>query len=610
MLTTISNVIFCLFTAWLTAVTLEYAGLTNAHKTLTECTAISHMSLLRVIVLTIAIWILLFFISKIVRDRKYIRWLPVFPCITYITAALFTSFSWRFLAVCLLILSLLIGYAVFGWDHKIKKQIGCQEQKEPHLWKLFLGIFAFIFFCFLSAWTVARVRTFSTPTYDFGIFSQMFHSMKESGLPITTLERETRLSHFAVHVSPIYYLMLPFYMIFPYPETLQVLQILVITSALFPLWKIAKHYGLPLSLRFLMGILLLCYPSYAGGVSYDLHENCFLTPLLLWLFYGMERKKLSIIAVSVIFTWMIKEDAAVYVGIFALYWLLRSLLHHEKKEMLVAWILLIGSIVYFFTVTWILSSYGDGVMSGRYENLMPKDSKSLISVVKTILICPIKAIYECVDSEKLSFIALTMLPFLGLPLLTRKYERLLLLIPYLLFNLMSDYVYQHDIWFQYTFGSTAFLFYLLIINLSDFKISWKHHIVIGCCIALSFGIFSTTIIPRASQVIYASIHKHEYYEQQRNYLDLIPEDASVATTAFYTTYLSQRSVLYDIRYHTAEQILECEYVVLKVDEAGTFSKYNTDGENGKEIFTDFLSKHGYRPEYIEEGILEIYHREK
>ena len=27
-------------------------------------------------------------------------------------------------------------------------------------------------------------------------------------------------------------------------------------------------------------------------------------------------------------------------------------------------------------------------------------------------------------------------------------------------NLMSDYTYQHNIFFQYTFGSTAFLFYL------------------------------------------------------------------------------------------------------------------------------------------------------
>lgn len=41
---------------------------------------------------------------------------------------------------------------------------------------------------------------------------------------MTTCERDRVLSHFAVHVSPIYYLFLPFYALFPSPVTLEVLQ--------------------------------------------------------------------------------------------------------------------------------------------------------------------------------------------------------------------------------------------------------------------------------------------------------------------------------------------------------------------------------------------------
>lgn len=47
---------------------------------------------------------------------------------------------------------------------------------------------------------------------------------------MTTCERDRVLSHFAVHVSPIYYLFLPFYALFPLPVTLEVLQALLLAS--------------------------------------------------------------------------------------------------------------------------------------------------------------------------------------------------------------------------------------------------------------------------------------------------------------------------------------------------------------------------------------------
>ncbi len=46
----------------------------------------------------------------------------------------------------------------------------------------------------------------------------------------------------AVHISPIYYLILPFYMLFPYVETLEVMQVLV-SSQRIPLCLILKNYS-------------------------------------------------------------------------------------------------------------------------------------------------------------------------------------------------------------------------------------------------------------------------------------------------------------------------------------------------------------------------------
>ncbi len=200
-----------------------------------------------------------------------------------------------------------------------------------------------------------------------GIFSQMFHYMKNTGLPYTTLERDGLLSHFHVHISPIYYLLLPFYCLSPVPATLQILQAVVIASALIPLWKLDRHYGLAPFQR-----MLLC------------------TPLLLWLFYGIARRNSRLTAAAALLTMLVKEDAPVYVACTSL-WLLADSpssysrsnydpKHHNKYcqnrdahklprridrytapsdrwDMIAGGIMLSASLAYFFAVTNYLSVY-------------------------------------------------------------------------------------------------------------------------------------------------------------------------------------------------------------------------------------------------------------
>ena len=53
---------------------------------------------------------------------------------------------------------------------------------------------------------ILRYYTYNAPNFDFGIFSQIFYNMKEYLIPYSTCERSILLSHFAVHFSPILYL--------------------------------------------------------------------------------------------------------------------------------------------------------------------------------------------------------------------------------------------------------------------------------------------------------------------------------------------------------------------------------------------------------------------
>ena len=605
---TVSGLVRRLILGWLVSAVLELALLSPQLRDLNTLAGIGQMSLLRVMIVTAAVTVLLWVLSRGRHTACWERWGIVLAFFVLTMLAFCASSTWPFCVACIIVFDLLVLYALMGWNGE--KILCCQSQKVHKGFYWAVAAVSVAFFLFVSVWGMCRIYSFSTPSFDFGLFAQMFHSMKSTGLPMTTLERDGLLSHFAVHVSPIYYLMLPVYWLVPMPATLQVLQALVLTLAVIPLWKITKHHGFSGWARLLCCLLLLLYPAYAGGTSYDLHENCFLTPLILWMLYGMDRKHAALTVVAAILTLMVKEDAAVYVAVAALFLITKSLLYREKKSLFLGVALLVVSLGWFFAVTGYLASSGDGVMTNRYQNFIYDGSGSLVAVVKAVIMNPMKLLYECMDREKLEFIALTLLPLMGLPLLTRRYERYILLIPYLLVNLMSDYTYQHDIFFQYTYGSTAFLIYLTAINLADWKSDKRRLLAMLAAVVVALACFGKEVVPKAKRYPEKLVRNYVQYEQIRAELAQIPEEAAVASATYYTTHLCAREVLYDIKYCSQEHLMESEYVVLDPGVTGDFKKYaDEEGENGYQNLCELLQENGYELQRSVDTQLEIYHKE-
>ena len=560
---------------------------------------VGQMSTMRVALVTCGIVILLEVLSHVWNLVRLERWtlagafgvLTVFLILAGARVAL--------IGLCVGILAVLVVYGRFGWNASPESAPTVTPAGKGTKGAVTAG--TMLFFLLVCGWSLGRLYTFTVWSYDFGIFAQMFHSMKTSGLPMTTLERDGLLSHFAVHVSPVYYLMLPFYMLVPHPATLQVLQAAVLASAAIPMWKLGGARGLKGWQRVLLCALLLSYPAYAAGASKDLHENCFLMPLLLWVFYGIERKNTPLTAIAAFLTLTVKEDAAVYVAVVGLYLAVLSVLRNPKEkkwELLMGIGLLVASLGWFLGVTGYLATSGDGVMTNRYANLMPEGSGSLLSVVITVLTCPAKALWECVQGEKLTFAGMTLLPLLCLPLVTRRYERYLLLIPYVLVNFLSYYPYQHDIFYQYTFGSTAFLFYLTVVNLAELRWEKLRTPVLLAAVAVSLLCFGRHVLPTAIYYPRQAIKQYSRHETVRQTLDTIPEDVPVAASTRYTTYLSQREVLYDLRYCVREHLLEAEYIALDLTSQNDYDIYATPGQqDGLEKLLQFLRDNGYR-EYL------------
>lgn len=403
---------------------------------------------------------------------------------------------------------------------------------------------------------VLRYMTYNAPNYDFGLFVQMYHYMRETGLPFTTCERNQLLSHFAVHVSPIYYVLLPFYAVFPSPVTLAVGQGVVLAGGGIPLYLLARRYALTDKQTLCLIAAYAAYPALNCGVLYDLHENCFLAPLLLWMFYAYTFTRGWKRWLPVVLVLLVKEDAAVYVALFAVYQLVAQTGEWRRHVRLLAL-----AILYFAGTMWLLNQFGNGAMSYRYADLQYGDS-GLAGMIKTLIVNPGLFVKQALtplgkDNNKLRYLAQLMVP-LGLALLhIRRPSRWLLLTPVLL-NLLSMWSYQMDLSFQYNFGVTAFFFYLCVLNLHDAP-PMERRRWLGYMATASLMLYLLTFFPQIQSNAKRMRTNYDVYRRLDAAMETIPAEASVTCSTFFLPHLAQREVVYEDYYH---QTPDTDYLVL------------------------------------------------
>lgn len=413
---------------------------------------------------------------------------------------------------------------------------------------ILLGLFL-LTFIYVGALVVLRYFLFKTPNFDFGIFSQMFYYMKETGMPMTTTERNYYLSHFAIHFSPIFYLILPIYIIFPHPVTLIVVQLLIVLSGAIPVYLICKNKKYSVFITVGIVSVFLLYPTMRSGLFYDFHENKFLTPLLLWLLYFTEKEGLSVkhksigIGVFTLLSLMVKEDAAIYVACIGLFLMVYK---KRKNERLTGLFIMLGAIIYFLIVYYLLGKYGAGSSInsiGRYENFLVSDNDGLADMLMNIFKDPAYAIKQLLTAEKLEFVLWTMVPVLFVPLISGKASVYILLIPYLVMNLLTNYVYQYDIGFQYTYGSCTLLIYMVILWFEGADTIKKRI----CVILMVISSLLTSANAIASRNAYFNNVKNEleYCDEIFEILETIPTDKSVCADTWFVPALSGRRVIYE-----------------------------------------------------------------
>ena len=480
----------------------------------------------------------------------------------------------------LFLMALLTYFVLRDTKALFAENAGLQQMRLPFekpIFAILIALLSLASILLLAIIGVYRYLAYYSPCFDFGIFTQMFESMRTTFLPTTTCERYTELSHFAVHLSPIYYVLLPLYCLFPSPITLAISQALVVGSSVIPLALIARRMSFTRWQTAAVAACLAFFPALHGGTFYDIHENCFLTPLLLWFFYFLERNSNMGMLIAALSVCLVKEDAAVYIAFIALY-----LIFSGRKKLFGAGLFVLAVGYFLFAVAW-LAHFGEGAMNWRYQNLMLAGEDSLVSVVVNVFKNPAYAMAGSFNAEKVAFLLQLFLPIAGAALLIKRADRIILLGPVVLITLLSDYVYQHSIYFQYNFGIIAILFYLALLNLRDLADRWRQYLVI-CMAVASILSYAALCSPYLSVMEYYDTNTEtiEIYNEATEQVD---RDRSVAATTFFVPHLYDCKELYEVNDDSdADQIL-----------------LMTDGEEGQRYYEAFLRK-GYTVAWEAEGV--------
>ncbi|MDO8610205.1 MAG: DUF2079 domain-containing protein [bacterium] len=195
-----------------------------------------------------------------------------------------------------------------------------------------LWIFIIGYIVYFSYFTILRYRTLYSSYYDLGIMNQtVYNSYKaiqekdiSRFLEMTNTEGPEQIKRMAIHNDLLLGLISPLYFIYAGPETLLVLQTIILGLGALAVFGIAKYVFKKLTINLTFQELLalifsfayLMYTPMQRANIYDFHSVTFATSFLLFMFYFWLQKKYIRSILFFILSLLTKEQLGLTTMIF------------------------------------------------------------------------------------------------------------------------------------------------------------------------------------------------------------------------------------------------------------------------------------------------------
>jgi len=157
---------------------------------------------------------------------------------------------------------------------------------------------------------------------DFSHWLQILFNITQSGQPLCPNQEfisPGALNYFSVHFVPWLYLFAIPFKFGPYGETLIISNVLLMLSSVVPLYKLGRIYQPVGRFSLFLVSLLLWYPTFQYITLYEFEMLRFAIPIMLWMLYFWEKKKIAAYFVCVLAAVLVREEVGLTVIMFGLY---------------------------------------------------------------------------------------------------------------------------------------------------------------------------------------------------------------------------------------------------------------------------------------------------
>jgi uncharacterized membrane protein len=419
---------------------------------------------------------------------------------------------------------------------------------------------AVIYFVLYSVLSVLRHVTYHSFGPDLGIFDQVFWNTTQGRFLESTmsLAQPAPHSYLADHFSPIYVLLVPAYALVPRPETLVVIQTLFLALGVWPIYLLARlklPAGFP---RLVWVVAYFLFLPLAFINLFDFHELALGVLPLGFALYFLERRRTGLFLLSLLATFLIKEELPL-IGIgFGAYILL------GKRDWKLGLGVLAGSLAAFFVlIRLVIPAFGGGSVSyfaARFNVRYGELGTSPEQILRTALTDPGKLIRTLLQPQKLKFVVGIFGPVLGLTAISG--FAAILVLPTLGYLLLSSYGPQYAFSSHYSAPLIALVLGTSILGFARLRPSLQGPV--GAAVLASSLLFSIAF----GDLPFSRHFDRQMFESEARYtafapkLALIPASASVAAENNLTPHLSQRRYIYNLEF---EGFQNADYLAL--DEA-------------------------------------------
>lgn len=450
------------------------------------------------------------------------------------------------------------------WWSDLRSQVPKVVRRYAPSAIVLLGTLFYIgFFCFFLLRWHYKLRT---GNFDLSINNNlMYGGLHGRFLESPVVFPQDPGKYLANHAKFGGYLFLPIYALYPRPETLLVLQSLLIGLSALPLWSFARRHVSTAIATLVTIAYLLYYPMHGASFS-EFQYVPIAGFFILTTVWAAETRRWVIFWIVFGAGILMREDMPIGMAVVGLFLLVTG--HRPVPGLVMAAI----SVSYFFVLRFhIMEEAGQWWFPNMYKELWADGEKGFRSVIKTLISNPLYVVSKIVVEKKILYLMHLLVPLAFLPV--RRWYLWAAFIPgSLLTLLITNYDPPITFSFHYVMHWTPYLFLATVLALKAIKDEalfgrerqWAATIALltaSSVLSYNYGAF-----PMRAGSFRGGFHKIDFElreDEKRRYQDLqaliamIPKDAAVAATEKLGPHVSSRVKMYTMRHgpQKAEYIL-------------------------------------------------------